>query len=174
MDKAMNVLNNLTGNLTNDLKSCMLGRIEKYDAEKMKAEVLPLVREQTKSGETEELQLLIEVPVALLKAGPFVIRPPYKVGDIVVIAFADSDIDNALLTGEVSDPNSKRKHSLDDAIIISGIMPFTQSLPSEHAEDLIIANDDFSSKIVFKADGGILIKSDKEIKIEGPTNSSIW
>ena len=37
-------------------------------------------------------------------------------------------------------------------------MPFTQTLPGEHSEDLIIAKDDFTTKIVIKEDGDIEMK----------------
>lgn len=174
MDGAMEVLKNMSGGVYDNLKSCMLCKVEKFDAKKMKAELTPLLRNKNKKGEYEEVQMLIEVPVAHFKAGPFIIRPPYKNGDIVVVIFADGDIDNILLSGDMSNPNSNRKHSFDDAIVISGIMPFNIELPEGHENDLIIAKDDFTSKLVFKEDGSIEIKSNKRITISGPTNSSTW
>lgn len=174
MDNAMEFMSNLSGNVYENLKNCMLCKVEKFDGKKMKAELIPLLRAKTKEGKYEEVQMLIEVPVSHLKAGPFIIRPPYKQGDIVVVAFTDADIENILLSGDISNPNSTRKHSLDDAILISGIMPFTKELPDEHLDDLIIAKDDFSSKIVLKEDGSILIESNKGITITGPTKSSTW
>ena len=120
-----------------------------------------MVKYKNEDGLMENRPLLIEVPVSFIKAGPFVIRPPYKKGDIVLVVFADEDIDNVLLSGSVSEPNSTRKHSLDDAIIVGGIMPFTQTLPNEHIEDLVIAKDDFTTKIVVKEDGEIIIQGGK-------------
>ena len=155
-DSPMDFFNKLSGNLVNGINSCMLGRIETFDASKMKANVVPLVKNKGNNK-----PLLIEVPVSFLKAGPFVIRPPYKKGDIVLVVFADEDIDNVLLSGNVSEPNSTRKHSLDDAIVVGGIMPFTTTLPNEHIEDLIIAKDDFTTKIVIKEDGEIIIQGGK-------------
>lgn len=155
-DSPMDFFNKLSGNLVNGINSCMLGRIETFDASKMKANVIPLVK--NKDGDKP---MLIEVPVSFIKAGPFLIRPPYKKGDIVLVVFADEDIDNVLLSGNISEPNSTRKHSLDDAIIVGGIMPFTQTLPDEHIEDLVIAKDDFTTKIVVKEDGEIIIQGGK-------------
>ena len=155
-DSPMDFFNKLSGSLVNEINSCMLGRIETFDASKMKANVVPLVK--NKDGNKP---MLIEVPVSFIKAGPFLIRPPYKKGDIVLVVFADEDIDNVLLSGNISEPNSTRKHSLDDAIIVGGIMPFTQTLPNEHIEDLVIAKDDFTTKIVVKEDGEIIIQGGK-------------
>lgn len=160
-DSPMEFFNKLSQSLTSGINNCMLGRIEKFDATKMKAEVTPLVKYKNKDGSMEERPLLIEVPVSFLKAGPFVIRPPYKPNDIVLIVFADEDIENALLSGDISEPNSTRVHSLDDAIVVGAIMPFTKELPGEHADDLIIAKDDFSTKIVIKENGEIIIQGGK-------------
>lgn len=161
MDNAMEFMNNLSGNITGGINSCMMGKIEKFDGKTMKADVVPLVRTKNKAGEIEEVSMLIEVPVSFLKAGPFLIRPPYKEGDIVLMIFADSDIENVLLSGNVSNPNSSRRHSLDDAIVVGSIMPFTTTLPEEHLNDLIIAKDDFTSKIVIKENGDIVIQGGK-------------
>lgn len=163
----MKVLGNLSGGVMNNLNNCMLCRVEKYDVAKMKAELTPMLRVEGVEGELEELHLLIEVPVMLLKAGPFVIRPPYKQGDIVVVVFADGDIENILLSGDVSNPNSKRRHSLDDAIVIGGLMPFTEDLPSGNSNDLVIGKDDFSSSIIFKENGDIDITASGNINIKG-------
>lgn len=152
---------NLVGNMLGDINSCMLGKIESFDHKAMKAEVTPLGRFKGKDGEVEERPLLIEVPVSFTKAGPFIIRPPYKPGDIVLIVFADEDIDNIMLTGDISNPNSTRKHSLDDAIVVGGIMPFNKELPDLHEKDLIIATEDFETKIVLTEQGEIIIQGDK-------------
>lgn len=168
----MEFMKNLSGNIAGGINSCMMGKIEKFNGETMKADLVPLVRVKNKSGELENISMLIEVPVSFIKAGPFIIRPPYKKGDIVLVVFADSDIENVLLSGEVSNPNSTRKHSLDDAIVVNSIMPFTTTLPEKHLDDLIIAKDDFSTKLVLKENGEIIVQGGKvflgnESAIEG-------
>lgn len=157
----MEFMNNLSGNIAEGINNCMMGKIESFDGEKMKADVVPLLNVKNKSGEIEEMSMLIEVPVSFLKAGPFVIRPPYKPGDIVLVVFADGDIENILLSGDKANPNSTRKHSLDDAIVVGSIMPFTTELPGEHLDDLIIAKDDFSTKLVLKENGEIIVQGGK-------------
>lgn len=166
MDNAMEFMNGLSSNIIGGIHSCMLGKIDKFDGKKMKADIIPLVRDVDKAGEKEDIELLIEVPVSLVKAGPFVIRPPYKEGDIVLVVFADNDIDNVLLSGDVSDPNSTREHSLDDAIVVGGVMPFTTELPGEHLDDLIIAKDDFSTKIALKHNGDIEVEASGRVNVK--------
>ena len=171
-DSPMEFFSRLANQITNSINNCMLGRIEKFDAAKMKAEVSPLVKHRNKDGSTEERPLLIEVPVSFLKAGPFIIRPPYKPGDMVLIVFADEDIENVLLSGDISEPNSTRVHSLDDAIVVGAVMPFTKELPGEHIDDLIIAKDDFTTKIVIKDNGDIEVKGNY-IKIDASNDIDI-
>lgn len=157
----MEFMDKLTGNMTDGIKSCMVCKVDSFDAKKMKAELIPLLRVKNQKDEYEEVEMLIEVPVAHLKAGPFIIRPPYKEGDIVVVAFTDADIENVLLSGDLSNPNSSRKHSLDDAILITGLMPFTKELPDGHENDLIIAMEDFETKLVLKENGEIIVQGGK-------------
>ncbi len=171
-DSPMNFFNKLTEQLLDGINNCMLAKIETFDHKKMKANVIPLVKYRNKDNSIEERPMLIEVPVSFVKAGPFVIRPPYQSGDIVLLVFADEDIENVLFSGDISEPNSARTHSLDDAIIIGGIMPFMEGLPDEHGKDLIIANKDFSTKVVLKENGDIIIQGNKvflgnESAIEG-------
>lgn len=161
--------NQLSQNLTGGINSCTLGKIETFDSTTMKANVIPLVK-----SEDGNKPMLIEVPVSFMRAGPFLIRPPYKQGDIVLVVFADEDIDNVLISGTISEPNSTRKHSLDDAIIVGGVMPFTNTLPGEHGNDLVIAKDDFETKLVIEESGKILIESNKGITISGPSRTESW
>lgn len=158
MSEAMSFFEKIMGNVTDGVNSCILGRIEKFNASTMKADISPLVKVRFKDGTLEDQSLLIDVPVSFLKAGPFVIRPPYKVGDMVVVVFADRDIENTLISGAKSEPNSLRQHSLDDAIVVGSLMPFNITLPGAHSDDLIIAKDDFSSKVVLKENGDIIIQ----------------
>lgn len=163
MDNALKVLGSMTSNATNSMNNCMLCKIDSFDAVRMKANIIPLLRD--KNG--EDLQLLIEVPVMMLKAGPFIIRPPYNKGDIVIVVFADGDIENVLLSGDVSNRNSKREHSLDDAMILGGVMPFIEDMPSSNTNDLVIGKRDLSSSIILKEDGDIEIKASGDVNITG-------
>lgn len=169
MDSANDFFSNLVGGMSNQINGAMVGRIERFNASEMKADILPLI----KDSDGSQLGLLIEVPVSMLRAGGFVIRPPYKKGDIVLVVFVDRDMDNFLLSGKPSMPNSTRKHSLDDAVVVGSVLPFTQALPSGHADDLVIGTDDFSSKIVMQANGNIVIDG-RNVTIKGSERTESW
>lgn len=155
MDSANDFFNNLKGSLSEQTNSAMVCKVERFDATKMKADVLPLIN----NSDGTKPSMLIEVPVMLVKAGGFAIRPPYKKGDIVLVVFIDRDMDNFLRTGDTSTPETSREHSLDDAVVVGSVMPFTEELPSEGANDLVIGTEDFSSTVIIRPNGDIVIKA---------------
>lgn len=163
MDVANDFFNTLKGSLSEQTNSAMVGRIERFNASKMKADVLPLIR----SSDGADPSMLIGVPVSMVRAGGFIIRPPYKKGDIVLVVFVDRDMENFLLSGKQSTPSTGRTHSLDDAVVIGSVIPFNQSLTGENTNDLLIAKEDMTSKIILKEDGDLVIEFDKDIKIKG-------
>lgn len=167
------ILDNLMNGIKGEINSCILAKIESFDPEKLTANVIPMTRQLDRTGKTKELSMLINIPVATIQTENFIIRPPYKKGDIVVMVIADSDIEGTIITGEISDPNTKRKHSLDDGIIIGGFKALNNTLPSEHSEDLVIANKSFGTKVVLKSNGDVEIlgnnidvKAGSDIKVE--------
>lgn len=163
------IIDNLMNGIKGEINSCILAKIEKFDPVKLVADVIPLTRMIDRTGEANQLSMLINIPVATIQTGNFIIRPPYKKGDIVVIVVADSDIEGTVLTGDISNPNTLRKHSLDDGIIIGGFKALNNNLPNEYTEDLVIADKDFKTKIVLKNNGDIDIKAKGNLNLEGST-----
>ncbi len=126
----------------------ILCRIEKYDHVKMTADLQPLIKEYydtTGKGEYEhkELEVIKNASVACIRAGErHIIRPPYKEGDVVLAVCAERSIDKVLETGEISEQIGKRRHSMQDALVIGGITIEPDPMPDEHAGDLLIAKTD--------------------------------
>ena len=162
MSGTLNFLDGLIDGFLSDVHTSMPALIERFDPQTMKADVKPLFRKKFKGENAQSMPLISNVPVATFRAGGFIIRPPYKKGDKVLLVFSERALDNVISTGKEADPEFARKFSLDDAVVIGGIMPFSESLPSQHGEDLIIAKEDFQSKIVIKANGEIEIATDSQ------------
>ena len=168
-------LNQIVKKIVNDkiseIHTSIPAKIEKYDPEKMRAEVVLLSKVELK-GEKVEIPPIVEVPVALLKAGPFVIRQPFEKGDPVLVVFGEKAIDKLLITGNPEDPQMKRLHSLDDAIVVGGLqLEQDPSLNSDYAEDLLIENQETDSRFVIKKGGEIIIEDPSKIYI-GSSNAS--
>ena len=137
MKKANEFFSKFQSNMVGGLNTCMLGQIETFDPERMAADVVLL----------PDGDLIIDVPVAIQQTEDFYIRLPYKIGDIVVILFAQRDLDGIMQGGDATP--SQRMLSIDDAIVIGGINLYTDDpLPSANAGDLVIGKKDGGSKIV--------------------------
>lgn len=158
------LLNRQKSSLKENMNTCVIAEINSVDLKHMRADVI---------FPDEEKTLILRVPIAPQQTGGFIIRPPYKKGDSVVIVFSQQDIDPFLYGGGDS---SDREHHMDDAIIIGGARGFTEPLPdefTEHAEDLIIAKRDFSARIILKVNGEMLIESDEDININSQKDINI-
>ncbi|RYI25205.1 hypothetical protein EVU96_24890 [Bacillus infantis] len=136
---------------------CSLCRIEKVDLSLMKADVVPLFE--------EDLPIIKNVPIAAQQTDDFIIRVPYKKGDIVLAVFSQRDIDSIMYGGGES---SVRMMAIDDAIIVGGINLFTKPLPIENSEDLVISKKDFSTKLVLTKSGDILFQAANKLVIDAP------
>lgn len=146
-------VNEMAGEQVEGVHTSAIARIETFDPETMKADVT-LVQ----SGEE-----VFEVPVSFISAGEFFIRPPYKKGELVMVVFAESSIDEVITTGEQRKARAKDKHNISDAMVIQGVKPFNAKLPFQHSDDLVIAKRDYSSKIVLKKNGEVVIESNSNI-----------
>ena len=94
--KLNQIVRKIVNNKISEIHTSLPAKIEKYDPVKMRAEVVLLAKKELE-GEKVEIPPIVEVPVALLKAGPFVIRQPFQKGDPVVVAFGEKAIDKLLL-----------------------------------------------------------------------------
>lgn len=166
-------LNDITRKLIDDslnnLHTALPAKINKYDPEKMRAEVT-LLNKKKLEGESVEIPPIIEVPVAHFNAGPFVIRPPYKKDDTVQVLFNEKALDKLLISGKPEKVKYTRKHSFDDAVVIQGLKTEQEDdLPAEELESLYIANLDKNVKLFINPDGTFRIANDEkktEIVIE--------
>lgn len=148
----MSELNKLLEEMLHDQRerthTTILCRIESYDPIEMKADLQPLVKEYyDKSGKGEyehvELEPIKGASVSCIRAGEkHIIRPPYKEGDVVLAVCAERSIDEVIETGEISEQTGRRRHSLQDALVIGGVTTQPDPMPDENTEDLLIAKVD--------------------------------
>ncbi|HHT7186917.1 TPA: Gp138 family membrane-puncturing spike protein [Bacillus cereus] len=132
------------------LNTCAIGLIENYDPVKLKADVRIL------PGET----LIKSVPVVMQQTSEFYIRLPYKRDDPVLVVFAQREIDNIMY--QANNPASQRMLAVDDALVVGGINFFTNDLPSENAEKLLIG-EKFGGATIAIGGGKIIMKGIVEV-----------
>ncbi|MFD1206630.1 hypothetical protein ACFQ38_16155 [Sporosarcina contaminans] len=148
--------NRKQGGLVGELYTSAIAELVTVDLQEMKADIKLL---------EEEESLIMSVPIGAQQTGGFIIRPPYQVGDKVIVVFAKEDIEPVLYGG--GDP-SELQHDKDNAIILCGISDYLTTLPAgfaEHERDLIVANKDLTAKFVLMETGEILMDSTENISI---------
>lgn len=146
----------LKKNISGETNVCKIAKVVKFYPETMKVDVIPLP--------SEDNSMVINVPVATVRSKDFVIYYPLDVDDIVILIFADNDIDNILL-GEDS-IETERGHDISDCICIGGITLLNETLEVNEKDALVIQNISNTAKINVKSDGKIKIEA-AEIELKG-------
>lgn len=142
-------------NIAGETNVCKMAKVVKFYPETMKVDVMPLP--------SEDNSIVINVPIATVRTKDFLIYYPLKVGDNVILIFADNDTDNILL-GEDS-TQTERGHDISDCICVGGITLLNEALDVDEKDALVIQNISNTASISIKKDGDIKIKA-KNFKVE--------
>jgi len=86
------------------LHTAILAKILSYDPVLMQADLQPLIRDPE-----FEYAPIVHASVSCLRAGGFIIRPPYQPGDIVVAVAIERGIDGVFETGEKAGPGRRQE-----------------------------------------------------------------
>lgn len=166
--KLTQIISTMIEQRLDDVHTALPARVERFDPATLRGEVVPLIKRRfEKDGEPEPLPPILDVPFVMPKAGPFIMRWPVRRGDVVLIVFSERALDYILTDGQPQDPQLRRRHALDDAIAIPGILHRGEgALSREHGEDVLLLHRDHGVKVVMQADGKILI--------ENPAASAKW
>lgn len=101
------------------------------------------------------------VPIMpIFNSSSFFINAPYKIGDLVVVGFCQHSLEGTIDSSEQTEPVSKDRYSLDDAIIIGNI---TAQYTDQYPEDLSIIHKESGNYIRFTQDGNIEITGNTKI-----------
>lgn len=161
--KASQLIKGLIDQELDELHVALPAKIEKYDPKRLRAEVTLLAKKELR-GQEVTIPPIIECPVKVLKAGPFIIRPPYQSGDVVEVLFNERALDKILITGKPESLEYTRRHSFDDAVVIGGLLVEQEDeTPDEELESLYIANYEEDSKIIIDQEGRIRVANDKNL-----------
>lgn len=143
-----------------DIHTCLPAKIQKYDSETQKADVIPLLKKKYKfDAEPTDLPVITNVPVQWpsANAGAAFIHLPLKAEDFGMVVFSERSIDTWLAgEGDSVSPEDPRHHHLSDAIFIPGVRPFKKALPVSSASSLFIKNGDAEVELTGGGDINIL------------------
>lgn len=148
------------GRDTSRIHTAILAEVLKYDPVLMQADLKPLIRDPD-----FEYGVIVNASVSCLRAGGFVIRPPYRPGDLVVAVIIERGIDKVFASGEQADQTGHRKHNLTDATVIGGFTSKLTPLPPENGADLMISTENGLNKITMDPLGNITVVSEGIVNI---------
>lgn len=153
------LFNRFGTNLTNGLLTSTIARIISIDYERMCCEVLPL--------NSDDANPIEDVPFGFMQNDDFIVRFPYKVGNLVFIGFCKEDIDPILFNDDNRDAAASDLFQLKDAFVIGGVQQFINpsTIPSTHDESFLICRKDFKSRIEIDKDGKVIIETVENIEM---------
>lgn len=157
MVTTIELLNSIIANKISDMHICLPAKIVAYDYTKQKAIVQPLINQKLTNGEVIKLPQIYNVPVVQLVSGGASITLPVKIGDKVLLIFADKSLEEWLKSGKQVTPDDPRSNNLTDAIAILGLRDFGTNSPAQNNTDLLIKYS--GSEIVLKPNGNIDINA---------------
>jgi len=153
----IDLINNMGASQLQDVQITLPAKILSFDSEKMRAKVKPLLSRSAPDGTVSALPQILDVPVIGVNAGDYWIKPPYEVGDLVLLSFATHDIRLAL-KGQ-SDKYTKKMFSLENSFIIGGYSKDSESMPTIPAglEGLVISDNTGTTIAQFKTGTGLKV-----------------
>lgn len=147
-----------------DMRMVIPGSVKSFNAAKQTAVIQPSIRERVNLGgklSWETLPLLVDVPVAMFRAGGYCITFPVNEGDEGLVLFADMCIDAWFQSGGVQNQMDKRRHDLSDGFFL----PLTWSQPrviSGYSTDSVqVRNEGGNAYVEIKGDQINLVSPSK-------------
>ena len=157
------VLSDLMTKVSRELNCSIPAIIQKYDAKTQKASVKVNIQ-RVYQDSSIDVPILSNVPVMWATSGQASMTFPVKKGDGCLVIFCDVDITNYLLGGDNIKPQTTRSHSLNDAVVLMGLNPFSKAVKVENGDDVLLQYA--GSKIRLKPNGVVQIESAKEVNIK--------
>lgn len=133
--------------------TAMPGSIEAYEHSTQKARVKPMLKRGYVDGTFTSFPVISEVPVVFPSCGGASLTFPVNIGDPVLLIFSERTMDNWLVSGKESTSQVERQFSINDAIAIPGLLPFSSGSQSSNNTDVELTFN--NQKIILKPNGNI-------------------
>ena len=144
-----------------DLHVACPGIVESFDPNKKTVTVRPAIKVYVGDPEgkmkSEELPLLVDVPVVFPSGGGFTLTFPIKKGDDCLVVFGDSCMDAWWQNGGVQEPVEFRQHDLSDSFAIFAPLNQTHQVPDISVNSVQLRNDSGESFLEIDEGGNITI-----------------
>ncbi|EHQ63684.1 hypothetical protein PDENDC454_04434 [Paenibacillus dendritiformis C454] len=117
-------LNGWLENALRQLHTATIGRVTSYDKDRRRATIQPLIMQKMMSSAPSPHAVLTDVPVLFQRyevdgtEKEYV--PAIQQGDVVLLVCVERAMDQSL-NGAMAYPDSRRRHSLADAVVVGVI-----------------------------------------------------
>jgi len=165
-DNLTDVLDAAIRNRFAELQTAMPAQVVSYDFRTQKAQVKPTINRRFADGKVQSYPAINNVPVIFPRSGGASMTFPVKPGDTVLLIFASRSIDGWTNQGGTVDQSDNRMHSINDAIAIPGLIPFSTRSMAKNNEDVLIKYK--SAEIEIKQDSQINMKSPVKVYVDTP------
>ena len=159
MSRFTDFLIKLIGDNIDNIAQGMICKIDSFDAQKMTADIIPLLQDKTQSGDTIDIGKIQKIPVSFLYCGDYYIKPEYKKDNLVWVSFSSFDYSNAI-KGEKAEIENV-KFSLSYAVVMHGIMKDGSTAPTTESGLVIGYKNNYiqlnENKLNIKFSGGVNI-----------------
>lgn len=140
-----------------EVRTATPARVQSYEAEYQRAVVVPLLQRKTSTGDLISPGPISDVPVLFPRGGGFAFAFPIAAGDVGLLVCSDRSLDRWLDSGGVVDPQSRRHHSMTDAIFLPGLHPWNDPITQTSSSSLLIGAEDGLPLIRMTPDGQVKI-----------------
>jgi hypothetical protein len=168
---AMDVQDEATRQVLEDLHTCMLGEVVGVRAGGRDArqfvDVLPMqqraVVDENGVPQSEAYPVLPMVPVGYMHGGGFFLSVPLRIGDVVLLVYAERSLDSWIeqaIPGAKTPviPGDLATHSLQGAIALPcGPMPRATLLEGVDGTDMVVGTEDGTILLRFTAGGAVVL-----------------
>lgn len=137
--------------LIDDIHTAMPATVKRYNQDGT-INAQPDITTTDNAGNTLQMPVIYKIPVVMPGIGTLKIEAPINIGDKVLLIFAERAIDGWIGKMAQSVETDKRRHSLTDAIAITG-------LTNAKLEKLKITDNASGATIEFQSNGTININN---------------
>ena len=149
----------------------LICEVLKYDAAEQTVSVKPAVYQLGADAQLLEIPIIDRVPVIFPSGGNSILSFPIKKGDAVLVVFLMRNHYSWLQATDLGTqpPQTKRTHSINDAVAIPGIFQFkgTLGVNDLDPEWKYKYSGQKESRITLKSNGNIELDTDEQVNITG-------
>lgn len=146
-------------NVLESINKVKQAKVISYDSTTNTATIQILARKRNSQSKRYTIAPIYDVPVWIYNTGTFSISPEVKPETLGLLLFFDEEIDDYKINGGLSNPETLRKHDLNDCIFLPGFYPSTL-VTGQCSDGITIGKNDGTSSVVLNNAGDVVANTE--------------